>query len=127
LRVNIDVHYSWGEATVMYIQKSIHVLLGKLAVPVLVLLVALPFAIYVPSSRMVQGSAMALWWFMMSFLILGLLVIISLIYINYVDDVYILTNKRIIDIERQFLYFYEERTETEYKNLRDIKVKMANL
>jgi len=108
----------------MYIQKSITVLLAKLFIPVLLLLAALPLSIYGPSSRIVPGSITTIWWFIMSLLILVLLGVIFFIYINYRDDVFILTNQRIIEIEREFFFIYEDRIETEYKNLRDIKVQM---
>ncbi len=124
LRIILDIHYSWGEYTVMYMQKSIIVLLGKLVVPVLLLLFVLPLAIYGSSLRFIPAPVMSFWWFIMSVAILGLLIAIFFTYVNFVDDVYILTNQRIIDIERNFLFFYEARTETEYKNLRDIKVQM---
>ena len=124
LRLILDIRYSWGEYTVMYIQKSIQVLLGKLFIPVLALLAVLPLSIYGPSSRIVPGSATTIWWFIMSLLMLGLFAVIFFIYINYRDDVFILTNQRIIEIEREFFFIYEDRIETEYKNLRDIKVQM---
>ncbi len=124
LRIMLDIHYSWGEYTVMYLQKSIYVLLGKLVVPVLALLVVLPLAIYGSSLRFIPAAVMSFWWLIMSVAILGLLIAIFLNYVNYVDDVYLLTNRRIIEIERQFLFLYEERKEAEYKNLRDIKVQM---
>lgn len=124
LRIILDIHYTWGEYTVMYLQKSIQVLVGKLVVPVLALLFVLPMSIYGSSLRFIPPAIMAFWWLIMSVAILALLIAIFFIYVNYVDDVYILTNQRIIEIERQFLFLYEERIETEYKNLRDIKVQM---
>jgi hypothetical protein len=126
LGIVLDIHYTWGEYTVLYIQKSIHILLLKLFVPVLLLLFVLPAALYGSSIRFIPASIMSFWWFIMSAIILGLLITIFLKYINYADDVYLLTNQRIIEIERKFLFLYEERIETEYKNLRDIKVQMRS-
>lgn len=116
LRIPCEVHYTWDEFTVMYIQRSRFVLAGQLLIPVLLLFVGLVLIIYLPQ--------------ILLFTVLGVLavmVLIVLLIINYVDDVFILTNKRIINIERKFVFFYEARDETEYKNIRDIKVKMSNV
>ena len=126
LRIILDIHYTWGEYTVLYLQKSIYVLLYKLFIPVLLLLFVLPAAIYGSSLRFIPAAIMSFWWLITSVAILGLLVTIFFTYVNYVDDVYILTNQRIIEIERQYLFLYEDRLEAEYRNLRDIKVQMRS-
>lgn len=126
-RIPCEVRYSWGESTVMYIQKAPPILVAELAVPVFILLLVLPLAIYGTSSRIVPSSFVQILWFTLSLLVLGLLITIILIYINFADDVYILTNRRLIEIERKLVFLYEERIETEYKNIRDIHVKIPHV
>ena len=128
LHIPSEVHYVSGEFTVRYVQRSTYVLIRQLVLPILFLLLALPLTVYLPftSAPMVRDN-MPLWYFIMSMIILGLLITIGFMYTNYVDDVYILTNKRIIDIERRYIFFYEMRIEIDYKNIRDIKVKVPNV
>lgn len=116
LRLLCDVTYISGENTVMYIQRSRYVLVGKLILPV-VLLVAAIIASFIIHT-IFPYTAIA---------ILVILVAMGLIVINYVDDVYILTNRRIIEIQRKFIFFYEEHDTTEYSQIKDIKVKVRNI
>jgi len=116
LRIPVEVHYSSGEYTVMYLQRSRYVLYRNIALPVILLLFILPAGFSAPALLPI-----------ISIFALVLLIIMALIYTNYADDVFILTNKRIIDIERRLIIFYEARTETEYRIVRDTRVKVANV
>ncbi|MFL5627279.1 MAG: PH domain-containing protein [Ktedonobacteraceae bacterium] len=127
LNIPAEVHYTSGEFTVKYVQRSRYVLLRQLAVPVLALIIALPLTVYVPVAGTLASQIIGLWWFVMCLVVLALIVAIFFIYTNYVDDVYIFTNRRIIDIERRYLFFYEMRTEVDYKNIKDVKVKVPNV
>ncbi len=127
MRIYADVHYLSGEYTVMYIQRSLYVLYKRLLLPVLIILAALSMAAIFPAFGVVGQSFAGYWWFIMGLVVFAMLVWGALIYANYVDDVYILTNKRLIDIERRLMFFFEARAETEYKNIRDIKVKVSNV
>ena len=116
LRIPCDVRYTSDEFTVEYIQRSPYVLVWHL-IPTLILLVVTIFIAFLVSSIFV----------LMSIAVVVLLLIVGLTVINYVDDVYILTNKRIIDIQRKYIIFDEDRIEVEYKNIRDIIVKSPNV
>ncbi len=116
LRIPAEVTYSSDEQTVMYIQRSKWLLAVRLAGPSLLLLAALVLTFVLPLFALFTILAA-----------LVLLVIMALITINYVDDVFILTNRRIIDIERKFIFLVEVRVEAEYKNIRDIKTRINNI
>ncbi|GAC1385493.1 MAG: hypothetical protein NVS4B7_08900 [Ktedonobacteraceae bacterium] len=123
-----EVHYTSGEFSVKYIQRSHYVLFRKLALPVLALLLVLPLAVYIPASgNAAIQSVIPIWFFVMTLLMLGLLIFIFFMYIDYLDDIYIFTNKRIIDIHRRFMFFYELSVQIDYKNIKDIKVKVPNV
>jgi len=127
LRIPCNVRYLSGEYTVKYIQRSLYVLWRNLAIPVLLLLVALPLTVAGPEIGFVSKDLQSYWWFGMGLIVTAILVSMALIYMNYVDDVYILTTRRIIDIERYFIFFFEKHDETEYKNIRDVKVKVQSI
>ena len=123
-----EIHYTSGEFTVQYVQRSRYVLFRQLILPVLGLLFVLPLAIYIPiSGTAVTQAAVPFWFIIMAVLVVGLMVTIFLIYINYIDDVYIFTNKRIIDVERRFMFFYEMSTQIEYKNIKSTRVSVPSI
>ena len=127
LRIPCNVRYLSGEYTVKYVQRSLYVRWRNLSLPILLLLIALPLAIAGPQIGIVAKSLQSYWWFGMGLVVIAILISMALIYMNYIDDVYILTNRRIIDIERDFIFFFEKHDEAEYKNIRDIKVKVQNV
>ena len=127
LRISCGVHYTSGETTVQYIQRSRYVLYRNLLLPVLLLLLVLPTAVYGPASGLIGSAAMLAWGLIMALVVIGLLVFAGLIITNYVDDVYILTSHRIVAIERHLVFLYETRIEIDYKQIRDVKVKVPNL
>ena len=116
LRIPAEVTYASDEQTVMYIQRSKWLLAIRLVAPVAMLIAVLVLTFIFTAFALITVLVA-----------LALLVVIGLITINYVDDIFILTNKRVIDIERKYIFFYEARVEAEYKNIRDIKTRINNL
>lgn len=127
LQIPCDIRYFSEEQTVKYIQRSQYVLLKNLVIPVVLLVFILPLAVVTPSVGYIPASIVQYWWFFMGLVVLGILTAMGVIYINYIDDIYILTSRRIIDIERIFIYTFESRVETEYKNIRDVRVIVHNI
>jgi hypothetical protein len=127
LRIPSEVRYTSGEQTVKYIQRSRYVLYRNLVIPIVLFLILFPLAIYGPSAGMIPAPDLGDWWLLSGLIVIGLVVAMLFIYTNWVDDVFILTNKRIIDIDRKFIFFYEARAEVDYKNIRDIRVKVPNV
>jgi PASTA domain len=127
VRTYANVHYLSGEFTVMYIQRSLYVLYKRLIPPLIGIIVALSVGSIFPAFGFVGQPLASYWWFLVGLFVFVMLLWSALIYANYVDDVYILTNKRIIDIERRVMVFFESRAETEYKNIRDIRLEVPNV
>src|SRR5260370_41529546 len=55
------------------------------------------------------------------------LIIIGLVIISYIDDVFILTNKRIIDINRKLIILSEQHDTTTYDKITKVEVKSPNI
>ena len=60
-------------------------------------------------------------------IVLALLVWMISICIDYRYNICLLTSHRIIEIKRSHLLIREKRTETEYDNIREVRVHIANL
>jgi membrane protein YdbS with pleckstrin-like domain len=128
LRIPCEVRYTSGEQTVKYVQRSRWVLLAREAVPIMLsLLVLVVTFIVVPDTGSLSSGLGRLWLYLLYFAVPILAIWMVIIWTNYVDDVYILTSKRIIDIERSYVIFSQKRIEIEYKNIKDIKVKVPGL
>lgn len=51
----------------------------------------------------------------------------GLIYLNYSDDVFILTTHRVIDIDRYVFIFFEGRKQADYSRIQDVRVTVTSL
>ena len=115
LRLPCNVKYNGDEYTVKYIQRARSVLIGKYIIPVLIFLGLIISLFYFPSLDVYIGIG-----------ILIMILVFIYIFINYWDDIYILTSKRIIDINRKFIFLDEEHLSIEYGQIKDVRVKVSN-
>jgi uncharacterized membrane protein YdbT with pleckstrin-like domain len=51
----------------------------------------------------------------------------GLVYLNYVDDIFILTTDRVVDIDRFLFFFFEGRKQADYTKVQDVQVKVTTL
>jgi uncharacterized membrane protein YdbT with pleckstrin-like domain len=64
---------------------------------------------------------------------LGLLAVLfgavygALVYLNYADDVFILTTSRVVDIDRFVFIFFEGRKQADYSRIQDVRVTVTSL
>jgi PASTA domain/Bacterial PH domain len=115
LRLPCNVKYAGDEYTVKYLQRARSVLVGKLVIPTLIFLGLIISLFYFTSLDVYISIA-----------ILGMLFVFAYIIINYWDDIYILTSKRVIDIQRRFIFLDEEHLSIEYGQIKDVRVIVGN-
>lgn len=117
LRLSSKVRYHPDERTVQYIQRHPYVFFRK-AIPggiLLILMIALTlvFRLFL-WPIFLAGSLIALGW-------------IGYAYIDFIDDIYILTTHRVIDIDRGAIIFFEGRAIVEYGKVQDVIVEVPSV
>jgi membrane protein YdbS with pleckstrin-like domain len=117
LRLSSKVRYHPDERTVQYIQRHPYVFFRKAApggiLIVLLLILVLVFHFFFWPLLLI-GSVLGLGW-------------IGFCYVDYVDDVYILTTHRVIDIVRGAAIFFEGRAIVEYSKVQDVIVEVPSV
>ncbi len=117
LRLRSKVRYHPDERTVQYIQRHPYVFFRK-GVPggiliVFMIVLALIFHFFL-WPLFLLGSLLGLAW-------------VGYAYIDYADDIYILTTHRVIDIDRGALIFFEGRAIVEYGKVQDVIVEVPTV
>jgi hypothetical protein len=115
LHLPCNVKYTGSEYTVKYIQRARSVLVGKLIIPTLIFIGLIISLFYFTPVDAYIGIAILIMLFVFAYII-----------INYWDDIYILTSKRIIDINRRFIFLDEEHLSIEYSQIKSVQVKVSN-
>jgi hypothetical protein len=115
LRLPCDVKYNGDEYTVKYIQRARSVLVVKLILPTLIFIGLIISLFLFTSLKTYIAIAILIMIFVFAFII-----------INYWDDIYILTSKRIVDINRRFIFLDEEHLSIEYSQIKSVDVKVSN-
>ncbi len=114
-----------GEQALMVIHRHWYLLLRGLLGPLLLLLAGVLGASLV--------MALAAKWLSMLAVVLVLgsflpgLVWGALVYLNYIDDIFILTTDRIVDIERRYFVLAEARREAPYDRIQDVRVTVEGM
>jgi hypothetical protein len=117
LRLESRVRYLPGEETVTYIQHHPFLLFRQELPPALLLILLLILIIFFRFS---------IWPFdVVLLLIAGIWA--AYVYFNFIDDLYILTTHRIIDIDRRAFIFFEEAISAEYSKIQDVIVSIPSL
>ncbi len=112
LRLNSKLRYAPEERTLRYIQRHPYVFFRRAAPGGLIVLLMIVLALVLHFFLwpvFVIGSLIGLGW-------------VGYCYIDYIDDIYIITTHRIIDIDRAAFIFFEGRLIVEYSKIQDIIV-----
>ena len=116
LRLTSRLRYGPEERTIQYIQRHPYVFFRRAAPGAILILVMIVLALVLHFFLwpiFVVGSIIGLGW-------------VGYSYINYIDDVYILTTHRVVDIQRAAFIFFEGRSIVEYGKIQDIIVEIPS-
>ncbi|HEX8995324.1 MAG TPA: PH domain-containing protein [Ktedonobacterales bacterium] len=123
VRRSIDLALLPGERVLDRLYRHWFVLLLRLLPP---LGIGVGVILLLAALRALLGGPPVIWSIIV---IAGLVTLVwdLLIVSNYIDDVFILTNQRIIDIDRQYFIFAEARRETLYRSVQDVEINIPLL
>jgi uncharacterized membrane protein YdbT with pleckstrin-like domain len=121
LRRRANIQFLEGEAILEYIHRHWFVLVRREIIPALILIVSL-----VASGILAEVFHTPLWLVPLVGVLVSL-VYGGLVYLNYIDDLFILTTHRIIDIDRFLFIFFEGRRQADYSKVQDVRVSVNTL
>lgn len=119
LHRSIDIGLLPGERVIDRIYRHWFVLLGRIFPPFLIGVVAV---LLLAMLRAFSPRTLALSWSLTAIVALVIVGWALLIISNYIDDSFILTNQRIIDIDRKYLIFADSERETLYRSVQDVSI-----
>lgn len=121
LRRAVNVPLEAGETILGIISRHWWSLAEKEARPLIVLLltgligyIGAYFGWALTGSFIVAGVVIGLVWAL-------------LVYLNFADDIYLLTTRRIIDVDRRFFVLFETSLAIEYGKIQEIKTTVSNI
>ncbi len=124
IRRQIDLALLPGEQVLDRLYRHWFVLLLRLLPP---LGIGVVIVLLLAALRTYAGASFTASWTLTAIVALATLVWDLLIVSNYIDDVFILTNQRIIDIDRSYFIFAESRRETLYRSVQDVSINLPML
>jgi uncharacterized membrane protein YdbT with pleckstrin-like domain len=110
-----------NEVITNYIFRHWFVLVRKLLIPFAILLLSLGAA------GVLAGPLHTGMWVVA---LVGVVIAVAwggLVYLNYADDLFILTTDRIIDIDRFIFVFFEGRKQADYTKVQDVRVNVRSI
>jgi uncharacterized membrane protein YdbT with pleckstrin-like domain len=110
-----------NEAVTNYIYRHWFVLLTRELVPIALLILS------VAAAGVLAGLLHTIFWVVAMVGVLASLIYGALVYLNYADDVFILTTDRIVDIDRFLFVFFEGRKQADYSKVQDVRVNVRSL
>jgi membrane protein YdbS with pleckstrin-like domain len=115
----IDVGMLPGERVLDRIYRHWFVLMGRALPPFLIGVAA---ELLLAALRAFMPRSIPILWSLTAIVAIIILLWELLMISNYIDDSFILTNQRIIDVDRSYFIFAESRRETLYRSVQDVSI-----